>query len=208
MTPNPDDLVAVAELCGGHLLELENLDWDAPVAGLDWSCRETLGHLASLAYASVLATRLQAARPLSLVVREGASVDELVWTTRALALVLAEVARAAPAEARAFHPAGMADATGFVAMGMDELLVHTNDIDTALGGGFEAPKHLVVVVLDRLFPWWPRDEPPWNALLWCNGRSALPGRENPGASWLWQCAPLDEWDGRVPTWDPINHRPA
>ncbi len=102
----------------------------------------------------------------------------------------------------------MADSSGFVAMGMDELLVHTHDIVTALGSRFGSTDNLVVAVLDRLFPWWPRGEPPWDALLWANGRVALPDHENPGSSWLWHCAPLSQWDGGVPRWDPVQKRPA
>lgn len=208
MTPTPDDLVATADLCSRQLIAVSDRDWTASVDGVGWSCRQTLEHLASLAYGPVLATRMRSFRPLALIVRDDASIDELVWTTRTLAVVLAEVARAAPADARAFHPAGMADASGFVAMGMDELLVHTHDIVTTLGGELRPPDALVVAVLDRLFPWWPRREPPWDALLWANGRLALHEHDNPGASWLWHCAPLDEWDGRVPAWDPINSEKA
>lgn len=39
----------------------------------------------------------------------------------------------------------------------------------------------------------------WEALLWCNGRQALPGRARLGADWTWWCAPLAEWDGSDPT---------
>jgi hypothetical protein len=207
MSPTPDDLLAAAQMCSERLLELRDRDWETQVVGLDWSCRQTLEHVASLAYGPVLATRARGFRPLAWIVRDGAPVEELVWTAHTLATVLAEVARAAPSGARAFHPAGMADASGFVAMGIDELLVHTHDIVTALGGTFRPPDRLTAAVLDRLFPWWPRHEPLWEALLWANGRAPLEGEADLGSSWLWHCAPIDEWDGRVPVWDPISHEP-
>lgn len=53
-------------------------------------------------------------------------------------------------------------------------------------------------VLDRLFPWWPREADPHSALLWTNARAPLAERPSPGQSWLWHCAPLTEWDGTVP----------
>jgi hypothetical protein len=35
------------------------------------------------------------------------------------------------------------------------------------------------------------------ALLWANGRVALPGHPRQ-ARWRWHCAPLEEWDGVNP----------
>jgi hypothetical protein len=91
---------------------------------------------------------------------------------------------------------------------MDELLVHTADITAGLGVPFTPERRLVTLVLDRLFPWWPRDVEPWTALLWANGRTDLPGRPSLGETWVWHCAPLEEWDGTVPEWDPVAGRKA
>ena len=204
--PEPDDLMATAEACTAALAPLLDRDWDVPVPGLDWTCRQTLEHVCGLAYAPVLATRATSFRPLALAVTPEAPLDGLLRTADAMARVLAEVARAAPSSARAYHPAGAADPSGFVAMEMDELLVHTADITTGLGVPFSADRRLVTLVLDRLFPWWPRDVEPWTALLWANGRVGLPGRPSLGASWVWHCAPLEEWDGTVPEWDPVTGR--
>jgi hypothetical protein len=135
-------------------------------------------------------------------------IEQLLRTMRAHAVILAEVARAAPAAARAFHPAGLADPSGWVAMGIDELLVHTADVASGLGAPFKLDAELARQVLDRLFPWWPSAEEPTAALLWANGRTSLAGHPSPGAAWLWHCAPLDEWDGTIPRWDPSTSRPA
>jgi hypothetical protein len=204
--PEPDLLVATTELCSQVLARSAAADWSAKAAGSDWTCRETLEHLCSLAYAHQLASRATSFRRIAVGVRPKADIDELVWTMRVLMLVLADVARAAPPDARAYHPAGIADAGGWIAMGMDELLIHTGDITTALGTDFAPPDGFVRAVLDRLFPWWPRDAEPWAALQWTNGRRSLPGRPNPGANWSWHCAPLDEWDGTIPRWDPVAKR--
>jgi len=207
-SPGPDDLVATAERCAEALRPLQNHDWDARAGDLEWTCRETLEHVCTLGYASVLATRATSFRPLALTVAPGAPLDDLLWTMEVMARVLAEVARAAPPTTRAYHPAGMADTGGFVAMGMDELLLHTDDIVSGLGACFLPDDELVRLVLDRLFPWWPREVEPWSALRWVNGRLHLPGRPSLGAEWVWHCAPLEEWDGKVPRWDPREGRLA
>lgn len=206
-TPSSDDLLTASEVCVAALGPLVDLSWSPRAGALEWSCRQTVEHLCGLAYAPVLATRATELHPLALRVAPNAAIAELLWTTEAMAAVLAEVARAAPGSARAFHPAGRADPSGFVAMGIDELLVHTHDITTGLGAAFDPGSHLPRLILDRLFPWWPdREAEPWPALLWANGRIPLAGHATPGAEWLWHCAPIAEWNGTIPRWDPTNQR--
>jgi uncharacterized protein (TIGR03083 family) len=204
--PEPDHLIATADGCVEVLAPLVDRDWDVPAAGLDWTCRQTIEHVCGLGYAPVLATRSTSFRPLALTVAPGAPLDDLLHTMQAMARILAEVARAAPASTRAYHPAGMADPSGFVAMLMDELLVHTADIATGLGAPYTPDQRLVTVVLERLFPWAPADADRWAALLWANGRVDLPDQPSLGEAWLWHCAPLEEWDGTVPEWDPVARR--
>ena len=207
MGPTADDLITVLDACTDELLGLSQLDWSASAAHTDRNCPETLQHLCLLPYSQQLATRSTEFRPLAVAMRHDAPTEELIWTLRTSMTVLAEVARAAPADARAFHPAGMADVSGWVAMAMDELVVHTSDIATGLDATFTPPVELVRPILDRLFPWWPRDVDPWLALLWSNGRIDLANRPRLGISWLWHCAPLSEWDGTVPHWDPAVQQP-
>ncbi len=79
------------------------------------------------------------------------------------------------------------------------MLVHCWDAARGLGVEFVPPTDLAERVLRRLFPWAPRHEPAWEALLWANGRVDLAGGpERPGPDWEWHCAPLDEWDGTIP----------
>jgi hypothetical protein len=118
----------------------------------------------------------------------------------AFARILADVAAAAPAEARAFHQAGMADRSGFLAMACDELLIHTDDILRSSGRSFDPPPDLVARVLARLFPWAPTGINPWIALRWANGREELPPPQGRlGPDWTWHCAPLNQWDGTIAT---------
>jgi hypothetical protein len=173
--------------------------WDAAAGELRWTCRRTLDHLpdALFYYAAHLARRAEDRVPSP---RDGdpqASIPTLVAAMTSAAAILSAVAEASGPEVRAFHPAGMADRSGFCAMGADEILVHTHDITVGLGMPFEPPAELCEPVCARLFPWAPSDGDPWSALLWANGRRVLPGHERLDPDWGWHCAPLSEWDGSM-----------
>jgi hypothetical protein len=131
--------------------------------------------------------------------REGASHLDLLSNLVATAHVLAEVGRASPRAARGFHYAGMADVSGFLAMGCDEVLVHGYDVASALDVELPVPDALCREVTSRLFPWAPPDIDPLETLLWANGRLGLPGLADQD-DWVWHCEPLDQWDGSIPTW--------
>jgi hypothetical protein len=199
----PEDLIEAADVSADALHSLTETDGDTRAGSLDWTCRQTLAHLGQLRYAATLARRASKPLPSVFVVVADAPMPDLVDCMISMAAVLAETARAAPATARGFHPAGLADATGFLAMAVDEILVHTYDVTCGLGRSFAPPDRLTRLTLDRLFPWWPQQSPSWPALLWANGRGTLPGHAPLGADWLWHCAPLDEWDGTIPRWDPL-----
>ena len=66
-----------------------------------------------------------------------------------------QVARVVPSDARAFHPAGLTDPSGFVAMSLDGLLVHTSDVVKALGGAFHLSDDLVSQCSPSV-AWWRR----------------------------------------------------
>jgi hypothetical protein len=118
-------------------------------------------------------------------------------TLSSAALLAAAVSAAAPDD-RGWHPWGIADRSGFAAMGADEILVHGSDLAAALGVKYQPPASLCRSVLRRLFPWAPADvSDPWKALLWANGRASLGGAPEPDEYWRWHCAPLDTWDGTV-----------
>jgi hypothetical protein len=199
---NPGDLALAAASAEAMLRPaLDHPGWDRPAGELAWSCRRTLDHVTDslLLYSTMLATRTQGALPAA--PRNGdpaATLGELLTVAGTSAAVLADVVRAAPPDARAFHPAGVADVSGFVGMGCDELLVHTGDIADGLGLEYEPPADLCDRVLRRLFPWAPEGAGPWATLRWANGRAGLPGHDRQDSDWYWHCAPLAEWDGTVP----------
>ena len=207
-TLTAEDLFVAASMCRDSLAPALDRDWSVPAGDLTWDCRRTLDHIgdALALYAVHLATRATARRPPARNGDPDRSPEELLSVVEATAAVLAEVVRATPAGTRAFHPAGMADPEGFVAMGCEEILIHTADIAQGLGIPFRPPDDLTGRVLGRLFPWAPRDTEPWASLCWASGRIALPDRDRLGPDWYWHCAPLAEWDGTVkkrtapPTW--------
>lgn len=199
-----DDLLAAARASAEVLTPAIVLDWSLRAGDLEWSCLTTLAHVAQalMFYAGHLATRSPTVLPFrGPRVRPVEDLDppalvgSAIGGMSTLAGVLTEVVRAAPPHARAFHPEGLADPDGFLAMGCDEVLVHTSDICSGLGLSFAPDEPLALRVVRRLFPWAPADQPAWSTLLWCNGRTALPGSPRL-TDWGWQCAPLAEWDGR------------
>jgi len=194
-----DDLLAAARSCRATLAPAVEAEWSASAGDLDWDCRRTFDHVADalLHYAAHLATRAPARLPH---LRDGdpsRTPAELLSVVETAAAVLAAVAAAAPPGARGFHGAGMADPEGFLAMGCEEILIHTDDVARGLGLPFRPPDGLSERVLRRLFPWAPVDEEPWATLRWASGRAPLGDRPRLGPDWYWHCAPLAEWDGTV-----------
>ncbi|MPZ87025.1 MAG: hypothetical protein GEU81_02920 [Nitriliruptorales bacterium] len=194
-----EDLVDAASRAARSLAAADDRDWEQPAGDLDWSCRRTLDHIpdALLLYATHLSRQSTVRLPFLRNGNDQATPEELLETLVSAATILAGVARSAGPDVRAFHPAGMADPAGFLAMGCDEVLIHTHDIASGIGIAFEPPAPLCRRILARLFPWAPADADPWKALLWANGRLGLTGHERLAPDWYWHCAPLSEWDGTV-----------
>lgn len=195
----PDDLLAAAAACRAALTPALGDDWGVPAGDLDWDCRRTLDHIpdALAFYAALLATRATERITPPRNGDPGRSPAELLAVVETTAAILAAVVLAAPPASRAFHPAGLADAEGFVAMGCAEIMIHTADLAQGFGRPFTPPADLTRRVVRRLFPWAPTDAEPWAALRWACGRIALPDRPRLGPDWWWHCAPLAEWDGTV-----------
>jgi hypothetical protein len=196
----PADLLAVSETSYRALEPLlDSPRWNEPAGDLDWTCTRTLDHIADALslYSGNLATRTQVQRAR---MRDGNPTQPLpamLATTATVAAILAAVGRDAPPGTRAYHPAGLADVSGFMAMGCAEILIHSEDICLGLGGAFRGPDEVTVRVVRRLFPWAPPHDDPWELLRWSMGRAPLPDHRRLAPDWWWQCAPLDEWDGTM-----------
>jgi hypothetical protein len=195
----PEDLSTASQICQATLNPALALDWSVLAGDLEWDCRRTLDHIvdALFLFSSYLATRATERRTPPRNGDPSASPAQLLTAVDAAAAVFADVARAAPSGTRAFHPAGMADVSGWIALGCEEILLHTDDIAQGLGLPFRPPDDLSARLLARLFPWAPTDVDSWAALRWAAGRAALPGHERLGPDWYWHCAPLSEWDGAI-----------
>jgi hypothetical protein len=196
----PTDLRTAAAVCAEALRPAAGLDWGVQAGDLRWTARRTLDHIldALFCYAGQLATRADHWLPFPRNGDPEAPVGNLIELVGVAAAILAEVAVAAGPNTCAFHPAGRADVSGFLAMGCDEALIHTGDIACGLGAPFAPPAQLCQRVVERLFPWAPEGFDAWATLCWANGRTGLPGHDRLGPDWYWHCAPLDEWDGTVP----------
>jgi hypothetical protein len=200
------DLLAAATTSRRAIETTIDEDWSVPAGDLDWDVRATIGHVSDALVwcAAHLAARSRRRLRVDFRPHDHCSNGELLDILDAAAATLASVARAAAPEARAYHPDGHADVAGFLAMGCDELLVHTWDVGAGLGWGLLVEPALADRVVRRLFPWAPTDAAPWPALLWANGRVELPGRPRLGPDWSWHCAPRAVWDGTIPTRRPCH----
>jgi len=163
-------------------------DWAVPAGGLEWSCWTTAAHVAHdlLAYAGQVAARpADAYLPFDLTIRPEASPREILQVVVACGGLLSSALATARPTARAWHW-GPCDPTGFAAMGVAEVLLHTYDITTGLGVAWRPPAPLCTRVLRRLFPSAPPGDPD-RVLLWCTGRGELEGHSR-RTSWTWQAA--------------------
>ncbi|GIF03843.1 maleylpyruvate isomerase N-terminal domain-containing protein [Actinoplanes siamensis] len=163
-------------------------DWTVRAGDLDWTCHETAAHIAHdlLAYAAQLAAAApDGYLPLDLEVRPGATPADLVRIITAAGTLLATQLRCAGPGARAWHW-GPTDTSGFAALGVNEILLHTYDVTQGLRTGWRPPPALCAAVLARLFPGHP-DQDPIPTLLWCTGRGTLPGRPR-RTSWTLRAA--------------------
>jgi hypothetical protein len=187
--PAAADLLAAAAAAQALLAGVPDFAAEVPLMGGD--VRSVVLHIASCLswYAHDLAAGpVESAGPAPRW-PEGAAPADVVRELGIAAGVLSRVvATAAPGD-RGWHPWGVADAAGFAGMGIVELLVHTDDVATALGLGWSPPAGPVLAAVRRLFPGAPADADPWPALLWATGRGELPGRP-PVRDWRWHAAPL------------------
>src|SRR5690349_7781286 len=128
------DLERAVRMMGEVLEPLAAHDWSVAAGTLDRTCRETLAHVGHelLAYAAQVTGRAQDARlPLDLVIRDDAPVSAVSAAVGACGGLLVAALRAAPPDLRAWH-FGPCDLSGFAALGVAEIVLHTYDITQGL----------------------------------------------------------------------------
>ena len=200
MQLTPSDLIEATEAaCEAVQAGLER-DWTVSAGGLDWGVRQTLEHAAGAMvwYAAHLASGCNSFAGLQVRAREQVDNEAVLNMLPTAAKLLGTVAAAVPEDARGHHLAGMADRTGFLALGCEEVLVHAGDAARGLGLPYEPPAQIASKVLRRLFPWAPTGTDPHETLLWATGRGSLPGYDDLDEHWGMHPAPLSEWDGTMP----------
>lgn len=184
---NPELITAVAAEIQAALAPLTGADWSTPARDLEWSCQKTAIHLGDSLFAQaaqLVAGPLHDWVPAEARIDPEAAPDQVLRMVDACARLLRAAAATATPGIRAWHPAGVADLSGWIAMGITEGLVHTWDITAALGSDWKLPPGLAGQAVARLFPDAP-DGDPADVLLWCAGRIALADRPRQAAGWRW-----------------------
>ena len=125
----PDDLLEAGAVSRHALAPSIARDWSVQAGDLTWDVRRTVAHVCDALgwYAAHLAAQSPRRLRFDFRAHSDASNAELLDVLEAAAATLTAVARAAPPGVRAYHNYGMADISGFLAMGCDEILVHCWD---------------------------------------------------------------------------------
>jgi hypothetical protein len=199
------DLDTAVALVRDAFADVPDAEWDTPAWALDWTCWETVEHMADdlFAYAAQIAParppqdthvpiswrKLRPEGPGSAIFCDrAAGTAGLLQVLEVCGAFLSAIVRTAPPQRRSHHIFGVSDPEGFAAMGVVELLAHGYDVARGLGRDWEPPADLCARVLARLFPGVPTDADGWSTLRWATGRGELPGhpaREN----WRWDGTP-------------------
>jgi len=202
----PADVVAAAECVAGALEAALDLDWSVRAGTLDWTVDHTIAHLtaAPVKYSLYLASRSTRFIAVTIEAWPGATKAERIDSIVPVAQGLANIAAAAPDDARGMHSSGMLDAEGFVALGCLELLVHAHDVTQGLGLPFQPSDDLCSRMVARLMPWLAGTGPAWETILWHTGRVDIAERGPSSNGDMWRAIgiPLTEWDGTIPVRDP------
>ncbi|MFC0495490.1 maleylpyruvate isomerase N-terminal domain-containing protein [Streptomyces mutabilis] len=191
--------------CVAVLSDVPPSRWSAPAGDLDWTCWETLEHLADdlLTYAlrfglghpmdvRRVPLRLSSDRadgPVNVIFGDAAAGAEgLLTVVEACGGVLAAMVDSTAPTVLAPHVFGASDPEGFAAMGVVETLVHTYDIAQGAQRDGKPTEDLSRRALVRLFPEVPIIDDASSTLLWATGRIGSPERPR-RTTWRWYGAP-------------------
>ena len=200
---NDTDVTDAVALATATLGAAVDRDWQVPAGALDWTCWETLEHMADdlFTYAAQLGPATpsltthvpigyQHRRPggpgLTIFVEPADGPAALLTVLETCGRLLTAMVAATAPSVRSHHTYSVSDPDGFAAMGVVEVLAHMHDVTTGLGLPWDPPAELCDRALRRLFPEAPTAG--WPALRWATGRGTLPGRPL-RTSWRWDGTP-------------------
>jgi hypothetical protein len=134
------EVLQAASECRAFLGGTVDRDWTRRIQDMEWTVAQAVAHIGEslLWYATDLAAGPRELSAMDLSVRPETAPPDLVAVLGSYATVLARVIDGAKPGARGWHPAGLADTSGFAAMACDELLVHT--ADAAAGWTCRSPR--------------------------------------------------------------------
>lgn len=165
------------------------------VPGMEWTSRQVVDHLCNTLafYANHVVMQAGEHQPRIRTLGENDLSDrDLSKTVGAWVRLLGDALRAAPDDLLAWHPRGLTDVEGFLALACNELVVHASDVARAHAESPAPPTpDFCRRLLARLFPVSPLEprEDPWQVLLWANGRPSRAQRPAQ-ASWMSHPQPL------------------
>jgi hypothetical protein len=196
--PTPDkDIDDALDAAVALLRTAVDRDWQVTAGTLDWTCWETVEHLAQLGprephpdtWVPITYQKTRPAGPESTIFAESRAGNAgLLRVLEACGGMLAALVHTKPESVRGYHSFGPSDPAGYAAMAVVEILVHTADIAAGLRLRWEPDPDLCDRALRRLFPDAPTDTDRWSTLLWATGRADLPGRPRP-LTWRWHAEP-------------------
>ena len=168
-------------------------DWNITTPDLIWSQSQTAIHTmrACLEYSfQVVGSRMDTYQPVLFEKKEAAAGSDYLTMIPTAARVLHHVVAMASPSDRAWHAYGISDPTGFAAMGVVEVSVHTFDLAKGFGDDFTPLDGPSAFAIKRLFIDTVetndafKEERPGRQLLWYAGRIELAGLER-RQGWKW-----------------------
>jgi len=185
-------VISTAEVCVETLAPFIERNWrSVPAHDLEWSVWDTVVHVNDDLYfygAQVLLADEGDYICFELAADDHADPGRLLAALAVQARILSGSVAVADPNSRAHHVYGASDPTGFAAMGVVELLVHTYDAVHGRDSSstWTPPNGLAISVLERLFPHTPSGvaDPPGELLLHMCGRIPL-GERPRKADWRW-----------------------
>lgn len=154
MEPQPADVITAAmALAPLRTVVDDERRWQAVAAPTMWTAARTIEHLsdASFFYCGQVARRAEHGLP---VVRNGRAappseqLDNALTSAHMLAGLLRDLG-----PGRAWHPSGRADRAEWVGMAVTELLVHGQDVASAVHMELPLPDAVCARTVSRVFPW-------------------------------------------------------